>query len=73
MIGLFLTSLGCPKGFWQKGSQGPKNEDFQKFKKISPDIHPIYYFGISQHNWVIFDFFRLPKRFRSKRVPRAEK
>jgi len=43
LIGSFLASLGCPKGLGQKGSQGPKNEDFEKMKKkIPPGFHLIY-------------------------------
>jgi len=30
MIGPFLISLRCPKVLEERGSQGPKNEDFGK-------------------------------------------
>jgi len=34
MIGPFFTSLRCPKVLKQKGSQGPKNEDFSRVTQI---------------------------------------
>jgi len=42
MIRPFLTFLVYFKVLGQKGSQGPKNEDFQNIRKIPPDIHLIY-------------------------------
>jgi len=40
MIGPFFTSLRCLKVLEEKGSQGPKNEYFEKIKNTSPGIHP---------------------------------
>jgi len=34
---------------------------FKNNKKLPPGIHPIYKCAKFKHNWVIFDFPRLPK------------
>jgi len=64
IIGPCLTSLGSfLDNFVPKGSQRPKNEDFEKMKKIPPGIHPIYKCAKFQHDWVMFNFSRLPQSF----------
>ena len=47
----------------QKGSQGPKNEDFEKMKKTSPDIHIRNKCAKFQKNQSIFEVYGLPQSF----------
>jgi len=71
---IFDFSLRFPKVVGQKGSQGPKNKDFEKkkMKKNVSRIHPIDKCAKFQH-FPIFEFSRVTQIFRAKKVPRVQK